>query len=659
MNQENQSVLVQKSKECSHEKHNDQDYECHGHHHGRKKDLLLFVLGLAAYIAALFINHEWISILLNISAIALAGHHIIVEGIKDTAIQSFKQKKLIPNIHLLMTVAAAGALIIQEYREAALLILIFAGAHFLEEYAEGKSKKEITSLLEMNPTTARRIQKDGLIEIVEVSALNIGDRLQVLNGDQVPTDGRIVSGQTIIDESTVTGESIPVEKEIGDEVFGSTQNGNDTFTMEVTKDSSETVFAKIVQLVSQAQSDISKTAAFIKKIEPVYVKIVFLLAPVFYLSGLFIFNWGQTVSFYRTMVFLIGASPCALAATDIPATLSAISNLAKKGVLFKGGSYLSNLSDLKAIAFDKTGTLTMGEPVVTDVFFENTVTEKKQEKYLDILVEMEKKSNHPLAEAIITHFGNRATLNLEPENRVGVGLTAYYQDSVYQVGKPSSYEIVSDEIVKQTEEFESNGKTVIYFGTNKKVYGLIAVQDIPKETAKEAIAYFQENHIHTVMLTGDAERTGNAIGRLLNIDEVEGNVLPENKSTIISNLKKKYGVTAMLGDGVNDAPALVSADIGVAMGEGTDIAIDVADAVLMKNDLNKFSYTHQLSKKLRKIVWQNIIFAMIVVLFLTVMNIIGRMDMGFAVFIHEGSTLVVILNGLRLLRELAVNYLKE
>lgn len=625
------------------------EHEKHEHSHGGKVPIITFFLGLVLYITAIFVQNRWITMGLNLTAVLLAGYHVIFEGFVDTITHTIEKKRFMPNIHLLMSIAAAGAIIIGEYGEAALLILIFAGAHILQGYAEGRSKQEITSLLKMNPTTARLIKKDGRTEMIDVSALKIGDRLQVLNGDQVPTDGMVLTGQSIIDQSAITGESIPVEKKKGDSVFGSTINGNGTFTMEVTKDSKDTVFAKIVELVSQTQTNISKTAVFIKKLEPVYVKVVLLLAPLFYLLGIYLFKWGVADTFYRTMVFLIGASPCALAATDIPATLSAISNLAKRGVLFKGGSYLSSLADLKAIAFDKTGTLTEGKPVVTDVFFKSDINDVEQKLYVNILVAMEKQSNHPLADGILSHFTEAKPVSLVARNIVGIGLSATYEERNYHVGKPSSYSDVAKEILEQTEKYEYEGKTVIYFGSEQDVLGLIAMQDVPKATSKQAISYFKEKGIYTVMLTGDAKYTGEAIGRRLAIDEVRANVLPEDKSNIITDLKKTQGITAMLGDGVNDAPALVAADIGIAMGEGTDIAIDVADAVLMKNDLTKFVYTHKVSKKLRIIVWQNIIFSMLVILFLITMNILGFMEMEFAVLIHEGSTLVVILNGLRLL----------
>src|SRR5690625_1464844 len=629
---------------------NDDHEHSHDRDHSHQTELILFFTGLAAFLIALFVGSGTLKSILYIASLVLSGYHIIIEGFLDTFQQTMKKKKLMPNIHILMTLAAIGAVIIGEYMEGALLIFIFGGAHFLLHYAEDKSHKEITNLIKINPTTARRLNENGSTEIVDVSELKVGDKLSVLNGDQIPTDGVVISGNSSVDQSAITGESIPVEKKTGDTLYGSTMNGEGTLVMEVTKDSSETVISKIIELVSQTQNNMSKTAALIKKIEPKYVTIVLLLTPIFYLLGLYIFQWTSYDSFYRTMVFLIATSPCALAVTDIPATLSAISNSAKRGVLFKGGSYLSNLSDLTAVAFDKTGTLTTGKPVVTDVYFGDDVTEEEQKKFEEIIVSMESKSNHPLAQAIIKHYGDIVPFELEVENIIGVGLIAVSGQITYKIGKPTSYNVIPDDIKKQTEIFEHEGKTVVYFGSDEKVFALIAIQDVPKDTSKVAIEYFKDENIHTVMLTGDAKRTGEAIGRQLEIDEVRGNVMPDEKAAIISTLKDTYPVMAMVGDGVNDAPALVTADIGVAMGEGTDIAIDVADAVLMKNDLSKFAYTHKLAKKLRKVVWQNIVFALAVVVLLVIFNLFGKMNMTLAVIFHEGSTLAVILNGLRLLK---------
>lgn len=554
-----------------------------------------------------------------------------------------------PNVHILMTLAAFGAAIIGKFEEGALLIIIFAAAHFLEEYAEGRSKREITNLLKMNPTEARLVQADGSVKIVDVAELKIGDTLKVLNGDQIATDGVILSGNTSIDESSINGESMPKEKRVGDEVFGSTINGNGTFTMKVTKDSKDTVFAKILTLVNQSQSNMSKTATKIQQLEPYYVTTVLILVPIFIIMGPSVFQWTWEESFYRGMVFLISASPCALAASAVPATLSGISNLAKRGVLFKGGSYLANLATIKAVAFDKTGTLTKGKPVVTDTYFTLEEQNQTEQEIIDILVAMEKTANHPLANAMLEKFTAQQPITLTVDNVIGQGLVATYQGAQYQIGKPELFQTTNDQLIQHSLRYAKEGKTVVYMAKNSKVIGLIAMMDVPNEQAKPVIQYLKSQGIHTTMITGDAAVTGKAVGQQIGIDEVIGNVLPENKAAIIKEQQEAYGSIAMLGDGVNDAPALVTADIGVAMGDGTDIAIDVADAVLMQNDLTKFSYAHKVSKRLDRVVWQNIIFSMLIVVLLITLNVLGKMDITIGVIAHEGSTLLVILNGLRLL----------
>ncbi|CCO11941.2 heavy metal translocating P-type ATPase [Carnobacterium maltaromaticum] len=623
----------------------------HNHSHGDSKSaVILFFAGLTAFIVALFLtDSSLLQTILFISAMLLSGYHIMLEGITDTIEATKRKRKFSPNVHILMTVAAIGATIIGNYEEGALLIIIFAAAHFMEEYAEGRSKREITNLLKMNPTEARLIEADGSVKVVDVSVLKIGDKLQVLNGDQIATDGVILSGVTSIDESSINGESIPREKTVGDEVFGSTINGNGTFTMEVTKDSSDTLFAKILQLVNQSQSNLSKTATKIQKIEPYYVIAVLIIVPIFILLGPSIFNWTWNESFYRGMVFLISASPCALAASAVPATLSGISNLAKRGVLFKGGSYLANLAGIKAVAFDKTGTLTKGKPSVTDFYFDEIDEATTEQNYIDLIVAMEKTANHPLANAILGKFEAKESIELEVENEIGKGLVAQYNGAVYQIGKPTVFKNVSSKIENHNEQYSKDGKTVVYFAKDNQVIGLIAMMDVPNANAIEVISYLKSQNIHTMMITGDSEVTGQAVGRQLGIDEVIGNVLPENKAQVIKDQQARYGTVAMLGDGVNDAPALVTADIGVAMGDGTDIAIDVADAVLMQNDLTKFSYAHKVSKRLDRVVWQNIIFSMLIVAILVTLNVLGKMDITIGVIAHEGSTLIVILNGLRLL----------
>ena len=642
----------------NHSHHHGHNHHHHGHDHGEHghshnhgpAPVIFYASGLVLFCIAHFmpITEFWRNLAFVI-AMLLAGHHVMIEGIIETITETIRLKKFTPNVHILMVLAAIGASFIGDFDEGALLIMIFAGAHFLEDYAEGRSRREITNLLQMNPTEARLLQADGSTKLVLVSQLQIGDTLQVLPGDQVPTDGRVLTGSSSINEASINGESIPKEKNIGDDVFGSTVNGTGTFTMTVTKDSSETVFAKIIEMVNQSQRDISKTATTIKKLEPKYVTLVLIAVILFILAGPIFFKLDWYTSFYRGMVMLISASPCALAASAIPATLSAISNLAKRGVLFKGGSYLANLANIKAVAFDKTGTLTAGKPSVTDDYF---IDKTKENTWISILVAMEKSANHPLADAIIEKFLPKEKLNLDVENKIGTGLITTYNGKHYQVGKPTSFTNVGDIFIQKQIELERAGKTVVFFGEEGLVVGLVAMMDMPTESAKAVVNYLAVHNIHTVMITGDSAVTGEAVAAQLGIEQVIGNVLPENKATTIQTIQKQYGATVMVGDGINDAPALVTADIGFAMGDGTDIAIDVSDAVIMQNDLTKFSYAHKVAKKLDKIVWQNIYFSMFIVVLLLVLNFIGKIDIGLGVLAHEGSTIVVILNGLRLLKTL-------
>ncbi len=647
------SMIVKKDHSC--QDHHDHDHEHHHqhteagshHHHHGKQPVILYVVGLVLYFIALLSPlPESLSNLLMLSAMVVAGYQVIFEGIGETITESIRLKKFWPNVHILMTLAAIGAVFLGDYDEGALLILIFSGAHFLEEYAEGRSKREITALLKMNPTKARLRQENGEYAMVEVETLKIGDQLKVLPGDQVPTDGVILEGSSTLNESSINGESMPQEKTVGAEVYGSTINGQGTFTMTVTKVASDTIFAKILTLVNQSQSRLSPTATKIKQIEPLYVKTVIAIVPLFILSGIVIFQWGWYPSFYRGMVLMISASPCALAASAIPASLSGISNLAKRGVLFKGGSYLANLADVQAVAFDKTGTLTQGNPAVTDVYF---IDETKASDWTKIIVSMENSANHPLAKAMLRHFDQVSPIALDVQNDIGKGLKTIYEGKEYKIGKQDFFANIASELLVQTERLTKQGKNVVFFGENDHVVGYLAMMDLPQPTALSVIDYLNTQGIQTVMITGDATLTGQAVGDLLGISQVKGNVLPEQKSTIITELQQQYGKTVMLGDGINDAPALVQADIGFAMGDGTDVAIDVADAVIMKNDLTRFKYAHQVSKKLDRIVWQNMIFSMLIVALLVVFNFFGKIEIGLGVFVHEGSTLVVILNGLRLL----------
>ena len=610
------------------------------------KPIGFYLLGVAAFIGGLFITQPLARAGLLIAAAVAAGYHVIAEGVTETIQDSKKQHRFAPNIHILMALAAVGAIAIGSYEEAAMLILIFAGADFLEDYVENKSRKEITALLAMAPLEARRYGHDGEFEVVPVAALKIGDRLQILNGAQVPTDGVIIAGTASLDESAISGESIPREKQVGDEVFGGTLNGQSTFDMRVTKASDETVFAKIIQMVQTAQATPTKMASVIQRFEPLYVKVVLAALPLVFLAGPLLLHWSWMTSVYRTIVFLVAVSPCALAASAVPATLAGISNLARHGVLFKGGRYLANLTQLKAIAFDKTGTLTKGTPTVTDSEFAADVD---QAAVMAVVTAMEKQSNHPLANAIVTHYPATDVVIDTVHNEIGKGLTADYQGHTYTVGKPQRFTHAPALFRQRAMALGQQGKTVIFVAVDQTVVGLIALMDEAKSSAKAAIAYLKHHDIQPVMITGDAKQTGEAVAADLGIKQVVTNVLPDQKVAVVKQLQETMRPIAMVGDGVNDAPALANAEVGIAMGSGTDVAIDVADVVLIKNDLSRLAFAHQVSTKMNRIVVENLVFSMAVVLLLVTLNVLQLTNIAWGVFLHEGSTLMVILNGLRLL----------
>ncbi|MDE3297797.1 heavy metal translocating P-type ATPase [Lacticaseibacillus rhamnosus] len=610
------------------------------------KPIGFYLLGVAAFIGGLFITQPLARAGLLIAAAVAAGYHVIAEGVIETIQDSKKQHRFAPNIHILMALAAVGAIAIGSYEEAAMLILIFAGADFLEDYVENKSRKEITALLAMAPLEARRYGHDGEFEVVPVAALKIGDRLQILNGAQVPTDGVIIAGTASLDESAISGESIPREKQVGDEVFGGTLNGQSTFDMRVTKASDETVFAKIIQMVQTAQATPTKMASVIQRFEPLYVKVVLAALPLVFLAGPLLLHWSWMTSVYRTIVFLVAVSPCALAASAVPATLAGISNLARHGVLFKGGRYLANLTQLKAIAFDKTGTLTKGTPTVTDSEFAADVD---QAAVMAVVTAMEKQSNHPLANAIVTHYPATDVVIDTVHNEIGKGLTADYQGHTYTVGKPQRFTHAPALFRQRAMALGQQGKTVIFVAVDQTVVGLIALMDEAKSSAKAAIAYLKHHDIQPVMITGDAKQTGEAVAADLGIKQVVTNVLPDQKVAVVKQLQETMRPIAMVGDGVNDAPALANAEVGIAMGSGTDVAIDVADVVLIKNDLSRLAFAHQVSTKMNRIVVENLVFSMAVVLLLVTLNVLQLTNIAWGVFLHEGSTLMVILNCLRLL----------
>lgn len=583
--------------------------------------------------------------LIYVTAFIIGGYFQAKEGFSEL----FFKKEL--NVDILMVLAAIGASVIGYWLEGALLIFIFSLSGSLEVYTTNKSTDAISSLMELTPDTALLLKENGSTEEVSTKDLTIGNKVLVPKGSAFPIDGKLLSDYALIDEAAISGESLPVNKEKSEEVIGGTINLNRAVEMEVTSEYSETLFAKIIRMVDEAQGTPSKTATFIESIETYYVKIVLVFVPVMMLIFYYLLGWTFNESFYRGMVLLTVASPCALMASASPATLSAISNGAKKGVLYKGGSYLENFSQIEAIAFDKTGTLTEGSPKVTDVEY----LERADIETIDrVIVQLERISNHPLAQAVLDHF---STLEIKMDSNVrgineveGNGIEGFIGGDHWKIGK-KEFTIPNDTsaFAQSAQSKQNQGKTVLYVTKNEQLVSYLALLDLPSQGAKEMVNYFRSQGIYTILITGDNEATGQAIGGVVGVDEVRANCLPDEKASLILELKEKYETIVMVGDGINDAPALANASIGIAMGAGTDLAMDAADVVLVKNDLDQLIYSHKLSKKLNKIILQNVIFSISVIVVLIVVNVLQLINLPLGVVGHEGSTILVIVNGLRLL----------
>ena len=589
---------------------------------------------------------ENVAIPVFIAAFLIGGYYSAKNGIEEL----IHDKHL--NVDVLMILAAVGASIIGYWMEGALLIFIFSLAEAMESMANEKSRNAISELMNLTPDEARRYNENGEIEVVPTAELKVGDKVQVPRGETIPIDGKLLSTDAVVNEASVTGESVPVEKLTGDEVVGGTINEGNRIDMEVTVEDSNTLFAKIIRLVDEAQSSPSKTASFIESIEDTYVKVVLVGVPLFIALAYFVLDWGWTESFYRGMVLLTVASPCALVTSATPATLSAISNAARNGMVFKGGQTIDNTNALNAIIFDKTGTLTVGEPAVTDVYYVDGVDHAHVD---EVIKSAESGSKHPIAVAILDYLEDTPLIELDHvEDITGKGFLIQNKGSEWKVGKHSyvldeSNIQLSEEVKRVVIEKESTGNTVIFVSRDNELQAFYALEDVVKENAKIAIEKLNNMGIQTIMVTGDNENTGKHIAKQVGIKEVHANKMPDEKSSILDELKEKYGNIGMVGDGVNDAPALAKSSVGFAMGSGTDIAMETADVVLIKDDLTMIPYSIGLSKKMKRIVIANVLFAIAVIALLIIANLFQAINLPLGVIGHEGSTILVILNGLRLL----------
>jgi Zn2+/Cd2+-exporting ATPase len=588
-------------------------------------------------------------VLFYLLAFIVGGYAKAVEGIQE----SIKERQL--NVELLMMFAAIGSAAIGYWGEGAVLILIFAYSGALEMYTLQKSHKEIKALISLQPEEAWLLLEDKEYR-VEASSLEPGNLIKVKPGERVPADGIIVKGNSFINESALTGEPLAREVYASSEVLAGTLNQSGLLEISVTKHMKDSVFQRMIDLVNNAQSDAPPVQRKIEEFETKYVLFVLLAAALTFLVPGSIGIWSYSESLYRACVLLVVASPCALVASTMPALLASLSNAAKNGILFKSGVFLEKLSLVNVIAFDKTGTLTKGHPTVKHAEFLHSSWAK--EELISIIHGIESNSIHPLAKAINEHL--KIHQEIKPielnafEDVPGMGVKAHIQDTIWKIGNREWTDITEKQecelLMRIEDKGEETGHTVVYVTADDQLTAYFLLGDTVREETIQAIKDLQEKQILTIMLTGDSKRGAEMIGRIAKVDEIGFSCMPEDKVKTVKKWKDKEAVVAMIGDGVNDAPALAIADVGVAMGMGSDAAIETADVILVKNDLSKLLYAMQLSERLSKIIKQNIIFSISVILFLLCANYLQFLTLPFGVIGHEGSTILVILNGLRLLK---------
>ncbi|HBU84765.1 MAG TPA: heavy metal translocating P-type ATPase [Paenibacillus sp.] len=607
-----------------------------------------------------------LSVVLYIVAYAIGGWTKAKEGIETLV----KDRDL--DVNLLMIAASLGAAAIGYWNEGAMLIFIFALSGALESYATERSHKDISSLLALKPETALRIE-DGNMNLVSIEDLQPGDLLLVKPGELVPADGVVFRGSSFINQASITGESIPADKAAGDEVFAGTVNGEGALYVEVTKSAEGSLFGKIIKLVEEAQTEVPDSQRFIERFEGIYARIV-VAVTLLVIGGMpLLLGWTWNDAFYKAMVFLVVASPCALVSSIMPVMLSAMSSSARRGILFKGGAHVENMAQTRVVAFDKTGTLTMGTPQVTDIV---TAEGYDRARLLGAIAAIENLSMHPLARAIVEQ-ATKEDIVLPIAEQVqaltGWGIEGNVDGVLWKIGKTDVIDSIGSEnviygndnqnglgeqAVKDSSvwkdirsRLEGEGKTVSAVTANGELAGLIALRDTVRPQAAAAVKRLEAMGVKVAMLTGDRPESAAVIARETGVSLVYAGLLPEDKVKQVHLLREQYGQVLMVGDGVNDAPALAAATVGMGMGvSGSGTALEVADVVLMNDNIEEIAWVIRQARRAQRTVKQNMFFAITVILTLIAGNFLQDVALPLGVVGHEGSTILVILNGLRLLR---------
>lgn len=617
-----------------------------------KKTVMTFISGVfmvLGFIVHFLSSNRDLSTIFFALAMISGGYYVAKSGI-------FALKSFSLDMNFLMMVAAVGAALLGEWSEGAAVVFLFSVGNTLQVYTMDKTRKSISQLMELAPNEALLKTSSGEV-MVPVEELAIGDIVVIKPGERIPIDGIVAKGYSSVNQAPITGESIPVEKIQGNEVFAGTINQQGLLEIKVTKLVEDTTLSKIMNMVEEAQAQKAPSQQFVDRFAKYYTPIVVLLAvfialvpPIF--LGLEFAPWIK-----KALILLVISCPCALVISTPVSIVSAIGNASKEGILIKGGIHLEEAGKIKAIAFDKTGTLTVGRPSVVDI---DNASHYSREEALKIAATLEKASEHPIGRAIVEKAaleGIDLDLDLDEfEAIIGKGIKGKVDDKIYYLGNTRLFQEISidiQEIKERIEDYQKAGKTVILLGNEKSIISLFTVADEVRSISKNAIQQLKKAGVEkTVMLTGDHPNTAAAVAKAIGIEEYKGQLLPEDKLEAVKDLVAKYNNVAMVGDGINDTPALATATVGIAMGvAGTDAALETADIALMGDDLNKLAYTVALSRRALKIIRENIIFSILIKVIFLILTFVGRSNLWMAVFADTGASIIVILNGMRLLKK--------
>lgn len=646
---------------CSHDhdhdhKHDhDHDHEEHGHSHGHDHDhdhshgagmKQLLIAATVSFGAAVLLDGrltEWIVIPLYLLAIGISGYPTFIKGIKNLGRFKF-------NIDTLMTIALIGAIGIGEWKEASLVALLFGLNELLEGMGMEKARRSMESLLKVAPKVATVIEPDGREREVSISSLRVGDLVLVRAGEKIPSDGVVEEGRSSVNEAALTGESLPVDKNPGASVFGGSINNEGVLKVRISKAYEDSSLAKILYLVRQAQKTKTPTELFINRFAKYYTPAIIIISLIVMLVPPLVTGEGWFTWFYQGLAVLIVGCPCALILSSPIAIVSGITRNARNGILIKGGVFLEQLGRVETVAFDKTGTLTKGELRV------ERVVAYEEGRFFEIAYAVEKSSSHPLAKAITKHLNEQAVRVLEPEEIVtvsGSGIRAVVGGETYYLGNEKSmgHLQLAGSVLSDINQLKGEGLTLVIVADSAKVLGLFGLADEIREESATVICELHKRGVkHTVMLTGDHAATAEKVAKAVGVTEFYGSLLPEDKAAKIRE-HASHGKVAMIGDGINDAPALASADLGIAMGKGTDSAIETADIVLMQDHLGKLPEAISIAKRVNAIIRFNIAVALGLKLLALLLTIPGWLTLWIAILSDMGATVFVTLVSLTLLVE--------